>query len=107
MAKIAARCSSEDILDPNRTVDKNFRATIVLTVDGQVFTGLVTGQEGQVLLLVDPNEKLQQIPMSEIDQRHLLNGSAMPSNFGEALKPSDLDDLLSFLLSKAVKHIPE
>jgi putative heme-binding domain-containing protein len=93
----------EDILDPNRTVDKTYRATIVLMQDGRVHTGLVTGQEGQILLLADQTGKVQRIPLSEIDQRRLIEGSAMPANVSELLKPKEIHDLLAFLLTKAVK----
>ncbi|MCP4173004.1 MAG: c-type cytochrome, partial [Fuerstiella sp.] len=75
----------EDVLDPNRAVDKNFRATIVVTNAGQVFIGLAMGQQGQVLMLVDQTGKVQRIPVGEIEERKLINGSAMPSNFGETL----------------------
>ena len=93
----------EDILDPNRTVDKAYRATLVLTLDGRVHKGLVIGQEGQILLLADQTGKVQRIPISEIDQRRLIEGSAMPANVSEILKPHEVNDLLAFLLTKAVK----
>ncbi len=90
----------EDILDPNRTVDKNFRATVVVTQTGRVLTGLATGEEGQVLLLTDQAGKAQRINLAEIDDRWLTDGSAMPSNMYEVLKPAELYDLLAFLLTK-------
>ncbi|MDP6057823.1 MAG: c-type cytochrome, partial [Pirellulaceae bacterium] len=93
----------EDILDPNRAVDKNYCVTVIVTEAGQVFTGLVTGQEGQVLLLVDQTGKQQRIPLAEIDERRVIEGSAMPSNLGETIKAADLNDLMGFLLKKTVK----
>ena len=93
----------EDILDPNRTVDKNFRATIIATDGGLVHTGLVTGQEGEIILLVDQLGKEQRIPEGEIIDRRVSTQSAMPANVVEQLPDQDLYDLLAFLLTKSVK----
>ncbi|MGD9854400.1 MAG: PVC-type heme-binding CxxCH protein [Planctomycetaceae bacterium] len=96
----------EDVLDPNRTVDKSFRATVVLTENGQVFTGLALGEEGRVLILADQLGKQQRIPLAEIEERRLIEGSAMPANVDELLKPDDFNDLLAFLLTKTAKPPP-
>ena len=93
----------EDILDPNRTVDKNYRATVVATHGGRVLTGLAVGEEGEVLILADQNGKKQRIPLSDIEERKLIESSAMPANVDELLKPNDFHDLLAFLLTKTVK----
>ena len=93
----------EDILDPNRTVDKNYRATIIQTGDGLVHTGLVTGQEGAVVLLVDQLGKQQRIPEGDIEERRGSNLSAMPANVMDPLSDSDFHDLLAYLLTKSVK----
>ena len=43
----------EDVLDPNRNVDQAFRTTRIATSDGQIVSGLVLREEGQVVVLAD------------------------------------------------------
>ena len=43
----------EDVLDPNRNVDINFRTTTVITDDGVVHSGLSRGVDGANLVLIN------------------------------------------------------
>jgi hypothetical protein len=63
----------------------------------------VVGQEGQVLVLADQTGKKVRIPLDEIDEKRLIEGSAMPANVDETLTPGDLSNLLAFLLTKTAK----
>jgi putative heme-binding domain-containing protein len=96
----------EDILDPNRNVDKAFRSTILVTEDGLVITGLVRRQDGKLLVLADNAGKEKTVDVDVIDSRVESDTSIMPTGFVEAMKPNDFFDLLAFLLStkKAEGH---
>ena len=43
----------EDILDPNRNVDQTFRVTNLAVQNGQIVTGLLLREEGEVLIIAD------------------------------------------------------
>ncbi|MBS0260711.1 MAG: c-type cytochrome [Planctomycetes bacterium] len=90
----------EDVLDPNRNVDGAFRATIVVTKGGLTLTGLKLRDEGQVMVIVDPQGKEQRIPADDIEESHLSPISPMPSNFAETIPEADFHHLLAFLLSR-------
>jgi putative heme-binding domain-containing protein len=90
----------EDILDPSRNVDQAFRATLLTLKNGQLLTGLLVRQEGDVLVLVDSQGKEQRIPQAQVEAREVSPLSPMPANFAEQLSEKDLYDLLAFLLEQ-------
>jgi putative heme-binding domain-containing protein len=90
----------EDVLDPNRNVDVNFRATILALEDGQVINGLIVREEGPVLVLVDTKGAEQRIAKSKIEQRTQTKLSPMPANVIDLLSPQELNDLLAYLLQQ-------
>jgi putative heme-binding domain-containing protein len=88
----------EDILDPSRNVDQAFRATTLTLKEGQVVSGLLTREEGEVLVLVDAQGKEQRIPRDAVESRIVSQLSPMPANFGEQMSEPELYNLLAFLL---------
>ena len=89
----------EDVLAPNRNVDKAFRATTVVTDSGQVISGLVKPRDGSQLVIVDSQGKEVLIPKDEIEQSKTSLLSPMPANMAELLKPAEFADLIAYLLS--------
>ena len=89
----------EDILDPNRNVDRAFRSAILVTADGLVVTGLVRRQDGKLLVLADNAGKEKTIDVATIESRTESETSIMPTGFLDALKPAEFIDLLAFLMS--------
>ncbi len=90
----------EDVLDPNRNVDVNFRTQIVVLKDGDVASGLFRREEGELLILADSTGKEVSIPKKNIESRRESQTSLMPSNFGDVIPEGDLQNLMAFLLSK-------
>ncbi|HEV8003706.1 MAG TPA: PVC-type heme-binding CxxCH protein [Planctomycetaceae bacterium] len=90
----------EDVLDPNRNVDVNFRATILALDDGQVLNGFIIREEGPVLVLVDTKGAEQRIAKRKIEQRTQTKLSPMPANVIDLLSPQELHDLLAYLLKQ-------
>ena len=52
----------EDILDPNRNVDQAFRVTVLALENGQVVSGLLLREEGEILVLADAQGKEMRVP---------------------------------------------
>jgi putative heme-binding domain-containing protein len=90
----------EDVLDPNRNVDANFRATILALGDGQIVNGLIVREEGPILVLVDNKGKEQRIAADKVEQRTTSKLSPMPANVADLLSPQELYDLLAYLLKQ-------
>jgi len=90
----------EDVLDPNRNVDVNFRTQVIVLKDGDVQNGLFRREEGQLLVLADSTGKEISIPKKDIQTRRESDTSLMPGNFGDIIPEKDFENLMAFLLSK-------
>jgi putative heme-binding domain-containing protein len=93
----------EDVLDPNRNVDRAFRSTILVLNDGDVVSGLYRRDEGELVVLAESTGKELSIPRKNVTSRRESDTSLMPENFGEIITPDDFNNLLVFLLSKTGK----
>jgi putative heme-binding domain-containing protein len=87
----------ESILMPSRQVAEPFRASTVVTSDGQVLNGLiVTESAAQIeILLADATRKT--VATADIEARRRSELSPMP--VGLVKTPAELSDLLAYLLS--------
>jgi putative heme-binding domain-containing protein len=92
----------EDILDPNRNVDRAFRMTVVTLKNGSVVSGLYRREEGAQLVLADLAAQESRVPAGDIASRKETETSLMPPTFSELVSEADMNDLLAFLLSKRV-----
>jgi putative heme-binding domain-containing protein len=90
----------EDIIDPNRNVDQAFRATTLLLKNGQVVSGLVLREEGEVVVLADVQGKEVRVSKNRIQERTVSQLSPMPANLVDQIPESDLNHLLAYLLSQ-------
>ncbi len=92
----------EDVLDPNRNVDRAFRLTIVTLKDGTVASGLIRREEGAQLVLADFTGKESTVPLAQVAKREESESSLMPPAFGQVIPPADFNDLIAFLVSQRV-----
>jgi len=93
----------EDILDPNRNVDRAFRNTLLVLRNGDVQSGLFRREEGEMLVLAEPTGKEVSVPKKDAQERRESETSLMPDNFSDVIKPEELNNLIAYLLSKGSK----
>jgi len=93
----------EDVLIPSRNVDPAFRQSTIVTADGRIHTGLVTKEEGKLVVLVNSEGKEERLPADGIEQRTLSSLSAMPADVATKVKEPDFHHLLAYLLSLSRK----
>ncbi|HEV3117776.1 MAG TPA: c-type cytochrome, partial [Gemmataceae bacterium] len=89
----------EDIIDPNRNVDQAFRSTTLALKSGQIVSGLVLREEGEVLVLADNQGKEVRVTKNSIDERNVSQLSPMPANLVEQIPEPDFYNLMAYLLS--------
>lgn len=89
----------EDILDPNRNVDQNFRVTNLALRDGRVVSGLLLREEGQIAIVVDSLGDEIRVPLDEIEERQTAQISPMPADLANQIPEDDFNNLLEFLLN--------
>jgi len=90
----------EDILDPNRNVDQTFRATNLALNNGQILSGLLLREEGEVLVMADAQGKEIRVPKSSVEERTTSPLSPMPANLTDQIIEKDFYSLLAYLLTR-------
>src|SRR5262249_8729472 len=85
-----------DVLDPNRSVEANYRQYIVETKKGLVLTGLLAAETQTAVELLDSEAKRHVVLREDIDTLIASKQSLMPEGF-EKLGADDLVALLDFL----------
>jgi putative heme-binding domain-containing protein len=90
----------EDVVDPNRNVDPNFRFSNVTLKEGDTISGLVRSDAGGTLTIVDPTGKENAIPKKDVESVELSKLSLMPTGFGDIIPANEFNDRMAFLLSK-------
>jgi putative heme-binding domain-containing protein len=90
----------EDIIDPNRNVDQAFRSTTLVLKNGQIVSGLVLREEGEVLVLADTQGKEVRVAKSSVAERTVSQLSPMPANLVDQIPEADFYHLLAYLISQ-------
>jgi len=89
-----------DILDPNRSVEANYRSWTVSTGD-ETFAGRLESETQTTVEILDSAGLKHVIQRKDIKQMTTSGSSIMPNGF-ESLPESDLSALLSYLATPAV-----
>ncbi len=89
---------AEDVLLPNRNVDKAFRMSSLLLEDDRVVVGLVRDANDGMILVVGPDGKTQTISSKDVVNRVDTTRSLMPDNFSDLLTEQDLSNLLNYIM---------
>lgn len=93
------------ILDPNRSVEGNFRLHTVTTADGKVLAGLLASETRTSIELVDSQGKRFLLPREDIEELQVSSKSVMPEGFEKQMSEKDMGDLLEFL-TKRGRFVP-
>ena len=96
---IAARDRAEiftDILDPNRSVEANYRLWNVTTKDGETFSGRLETETQTTVEILDTTAQKHVIQRKEIASMDGSQLSIMPTGF-ESLPSDDLKALMEYL----------
>jgi putative heme-binding domain-containing protein len=93
----------EDVLDPNRNVDQAFRLTTLNLKNGQVVSGLLLKEEGEVYVMADAQGKEVRVPKKTVEERTVSQLSPMPATFADQVPEADFNNLMAFLLAQRAK----
>ena len=86
-----------DILDPNRAIDPKYTDYIILTEDGQIFTGLISAETAAAVILRQAENKQQTIARSGIEEMRASGKSLMPEGLEKDITVQQMADLLKYL----------
>ncbi len=85
------------ILDPNRSVEANYRLYTVLTADGVVIAGLLSAESLTTIEMVDAQGKQHTILREDIDELQPSKNSAMPEGFEQSIDDVGFVNVLEYL----------
>ena len=99
----------EATIDPSKVVSDQYRANVVATTAGKVYTGRIVGESPDKLtILVDPEDstKVVEIPRKEIDENAPSKVSIMPEKLLNPLSQDEVLDLFAYILSRGDANDP-
>jgi putative membrane-bound dehydrogenase-like protein len=103
---IGARAKNDffvDIIDPNRSVEANFRLWTATTKDDEMVSGRLESESQTGIEILDLAGQKHLIQRKDIKALEVSPMSIMPGGF-ENLPPKDLTDLFEYMASSKVKH---
>jgi putative membrane-bound dehydrogenase-like protein len=86
----------ENIVDPSAVVSREYRQTLITTVDGRVLSGLVLSRNEKSITLQTPTEQLQ-VRLEDIESEQLTSQSSMPEGLLNQLSMPELLNLFAHL----------
>ncbi|HTU23706.1 MAG TPA: PVC-type heme-binding CxxCH protein [Gemmataceae bacterium] len=95
----------QKMLDPNSSVEGNFRQYTVTTKAGRVINGLLASETKTALEIVDTEAKRHVVLRDDIEEMTASNRTIMPEGFEKQLSKDNIVDLLEFLTAKG-KYAP-
>jgi putative heme-binding domain-containing protein len=100
LSGIGARDPKEilaDIIDPNRSVEANYRLWTIETKDGDSYSGRLDTETQTTVELLDATGEKHVIQRKDIASMNASALSVMPVGLVDTLKPDDISPLLEFL----------
>jgi len=102
LAGVARRFSRNDLFTaivlPNRDVSPRYQTTLIQTVGGKIYQGLIVYDSVDGITLRNGSNQTFRVEAGDIEFRRTLKTSLMPTGLLKDLKPNDLADLYAYVL---------
>ena len=101
--RFGAKDLSESIIDPNKVVSDQYRASVIETHSGKLITGKIVSETATgIVILTDPEDstKVQEIKKTDLAEIKSSPVSLMPAKLIDSLNQDEVLDLLAYMLSK-------
>ncbi len=86
------------IVNPNAEMAPYYRPQQLLTIDGEVLTGLVVGKEGQKQQYVAADGSMFSVDKDDVELRREMQTSIMPSGLLDTMSVEEIRHLIAYLL---------
>ena len=87
----------EAIVRPSAAFVRSYEPSIVVTVDGRSFQGVVRDEPGGALAVQTTATQIDRVPRDEVESIEPGRVSIMPQGYDKLLSPQELADLVAFL----------
>ncbi|MBR9800517.1 c-type cytochrome [bacterium] len=94
---------AEAIIEPSKIISDQYRAHVVLTDEGRVYTGRIVSETSEsLILLTDPEDasKVVELSRDQIEETSPSPTSIMPQDLLKDLNRDEVLDLMAYLLSR-------
>ncbi|MHB1426021.1 MAG: c-type cytochrome [Gemmataceae bacterium] len=113
LSQVAGRFTLKDlcesIVEPSKVVSDQYRASIVTTDSGKVYTGRIIAEtKDKLTILLDPEDatKIVEVKKSAVEDIKPSAVSVMPDGLLKTLNENEVLDLLAYLLSRGDPRHP-
>jgi putative heme-binding domain-containing protein len=113
LSQVAGRFNLKDlcesIVEPSKVISDQYRASIVTTDSGKVYTGrIINNTKDALTILLDPEDstKIVEVKKSKIEEMKPSPVSVMPDGLLKPLNEKEVLDLLAYLLSRGDPQHP-
>jgi putative heme-binding domain-containing protein len=96
----------KDILQPSATINPDQAGTLVTLRDGTIVSGLIRKLTDESLLLALPGGAQMEFARKEVQSMEPMRASLMLAGLTEQLTASEMEDLLTFLLTNPLEPAP-
>jgi cytochrome c oxidase cbb3-type subunit III len=103
---ISAKAILDAILSPARAIQPGYKPAAVTTQDGGRLEGLLRNEDNFSVQLLTKDGSFHFFQKSDVQNVEYLKQSFMPVDYGERLTRSELNDLVSFLMSVRSSQSP-
>jgi putative heme-binding domain-containing protein len=86
-----------NVFDPSLVIGTGYQATIVVTKDGRVLTGLLVEDSAQRVQLKIQGGKVETIPRDNVETQKLSELSLMPEGLENQLTEKEITDLFAYI----------
>lgn len=93
-----------ELIDPNRSVEGNYRQWTAILRDGAILSGLLVSESVSSIVILDATGKRHAAERRDVAQLTPSKLSLMPVGLEKDLKPAELTALLEYLASEAVER---
>ena len=104
LTSLAQRFSTREVLDatlePSKLISDRYASKIVLSTDGQQYSGMAMEQSDGAYVILQSDGKRIRIPAEKIEEVRESQVSVMPSGLLDNLSMSEIADLVAFMMNR-------
>ena len=103
LAGVTKRLKPQELADaivyPSKQVAERFRNTLLVTADGDMYTGVLTEKTDDQMVIVDRENAVHRIAKSDVEVVKTLETSPMPEDLLNRFDEQNVRDLVAFIRS--------
>jgi putative membrane-bound dehydrogenase-like protein len=85
------------VLNPDAAIDASFTRYQILTVDGEVVSGLLHREDSESVTLLEAGNQQRRVNRDDIETFRAVDASLMPSGMEQTLSVDQMSDLIAYL----------